>query len=195
MNSGKIMNKRNLFRFSAVCSFLSGLLLIIGWTVNINRDSLIGASLVLVGYVLGLFAFMGIYGIQYKRLKIIGFLGFIFVIIAIALFVPWAFLDIARISGVASEVGWREVQENGPTQVIGVIGGAGFVLGFFLLGLDTFRAKVLSRWPAILLIIASIMPLIYIWIPVGKLLPRIGGFALLGFGWNLWILSKNKDLT
>ncbi len=189
------MKKGNFFRFSAVCSLLSGLFLTIGWTINIRRDSLTGASLLLIAYVLALFAFMGIYGIQYKRLTIIGFIGFIFVVAANALFVPWVFLDIARISGVAAQVDWKEVQDIGPTNVIAVIGGIGFVLGFFLLGVDTIRAKVFSKWPAILLIIAGIMPLIYTWLPIGKLLPRIAGLALLGFSWNLWILSKPKTNT
>ncbi|MGI9552489.1 MAG: hypothetical protein ACR2MT_14905 [Aurantibacter sp.] len=189
------MKKNDLYRFSAICCVISGLFLIIGWTLNINRDSLTGASIVLIAYVLALFAFMGIYGIQYKKLKIIGFLGFVLVTAASTLFVPWLFLDIARISGVAQEVDWQEVQDIGPTHVIGVCGGIGFVLGFFLLGADTIRAKVFSKWPAILLILAGIMPLIYTWLPIGKLLPRIAGLALLGFGWNLWILSRPKIKT
>jgi hypothetical protein len=187
------MGKGNLLRFSAICSFLSGLFLTIGWTINIRRDSLTGASLLLIAYVLAIFAFMGIYGVQYKRLTFLGFIGFICVIIANALFVPWVFLDIARLSEVAAQIDWKDAQEIGATHVIGVFGGVGFVLGFFLLGLDTIRAKVFNRWPAILLIIASIMPLIYSWLTVGKLLPRIGGLALMGFGWNLWVLSKNTN--
>ncbi|PCJ94920.1 MAG: hypothetical protein COA50_11095 [Flavobacteriaceae bacterium] len=182
------MKKSHLYRFSAICSLISGLFLTIGWTLNINRDSLVGAFMVLIAYVLAIFAFMGIYGVQYKQLKIIGFLGFIFLIVANTVFVPWLFLDIAIISGVAQQVNWKEVQDIGPTHVIAVIGGIGFVLGFFLLGVDTIRAKVFSKWPAILLIIAGIMPLIYTCLPIGKLLPRIAGLALLGFSWNLWIL-------
>lgn len=189
------MKKRDLYRFSSICGSISGLFLTIGWTLNINRDSLVGAFMVLIAYVLALFAFMGIYGIQRKKLKIIGFLGFILVIVANTVFVPWLFLDIARISGVAQQVDWKVVQGVGPTHVIGVIGGIGFVLGFFLLGVGTIRAKVFSKWPAILLIIAGIMPLIYTWLPIGKLLPRIAGLALIGFSWNLWLLSKPKTST
>jgi hypothetical protein len=186
------MNKNNFFKFCAICSILSGLFLTVGWTININRDSLFGASLVLIAYVLVIFAFIGIYGIQYKKLKIIGFIGFVFLVASSALFVPWAFLDIARVSGVAEHVNWKEVQEVGATHIVGVFGGVGFVLGFFFLGLDTIKAKIFSKWPAIILMLASIMPLIYIWLPIGKLLPRLGGIALFGFGLNLWILSNKK---
>jgi len=189
------MNKNNLYKFSAVCSLITGLFLIVGWTLNIHRDSLIGAFLVLIANVLALFAFMGIYGIQYKKLNIIGLIGFILIITANAVFTPWLFLDIARISGVVPQFNWEEVQSIGPTHVFGVIGGASFVFGYFLLGIDTIRAKVFSKWPAIILIIAGIMPLIYEWIPIGKLLPRIAGLALIGFSWNLWTLTKPNTNT
>lgn len=180
-----------LFKLCAACSAISGLCLTIGWTLNISRDSMVGAILVLIAYVLALFAYMGIYGIQYEKTTFLGFLGFMLLIMANALFVPWAFLDIARISGVA-QVDWREAQETGITHVIGVFGGVGFVFGFLLLGFDSIRARVFSIWPAILLMVAGIMPLIYTWLPIGKLLPRIGGLALLGFGVNLWLLAVKR---
>lgn len=170
---------------------LSGLLLAMGWTINIGRDSIPGASMVLAGYVLAIFAFICIYGIQYKQLGIIGLLAFFLIVMSCALFTPWLFLDIARISEIVQGVGWKEVQENGPTHIIGVIGGVGFVFGFLLFGIKTIQAKILNKWPAILLIIASIMPLIYTWVPIGKLLPRLAGLALIGFGLDLWVKSKN----
>lgn len=184
------MNKTALIKFCATCSILSGVLLVVGWTLNIGRDSLIGASMVLVACILAIFAFMGIYGFQYKKLGILGLAGFFLVIMACALFIPWLFFDIARISEMVQGVGWKEVQENGPTHIVGVFGGVGFVLGFFLLGTKTIHARILNKWPAILLILAGIMPLIYTWVPIGKLLPRIGGLALIGFGLDLWVISK-----
>ena len=187
------MNKHLLFRLGALCGILSGLLLVIGWTINIGRDSLPGASMVLAGYVLAIFAFIGIYGFQYKQLGILGLVSFFLIVMSCALFTPWLFLDVARISEIIQGVGWQEVQENGPTHIIGVIGGVGFVLGFLLFGIKTIQAKLLNKWPAVLLIIASIMPLIYTWVPIGKLLPRIAGLALIGFGVDLWIKSKQSN--
>jgi hypothetical protein len=93
-------------------------------------------------------------------------------------------------SGLGSEL--ADVQENGPTQIIGIIGGVTFVFSFFLLGIDTIRAGVFMKWPPILLIVAGTTALIYTWVPIGKLLPRIAGVAMLGFGWHLWILAKNR---
>jgi len=187
------MKKDALIRFGSLCSLSAGLLLAVGWTINIKRDSLIGASLVLAGYVLALFAFISIYDFQREKLGVFGFLAFVLLIISCTLFTPWLFFDIARISGIVTGTGWKEIQESGPTHVIGVIGGFGVVVGFFLLGITTIQAKLLSKWPAILLIIASIMPLIYSWLPIGKLLPRIGGLALVGFGLDLWAKSKKQS--
>ncbi|MEP5611067.1 MAG: hypothetical protein ABJP45_02400 [Cyclobacteriaceae bacterium] len=186
------MRKSDLFRIAAICSLLSGLLLIIGWTINIKRDSLLGASLVLAAYILAMFAYMGIYGIQYSKLTLFGFLGFFFLIIACAVFTPFLFLDLGRISNVVV-ANWKTVQEEGATHVVGVVGALGFLLGYIFLGIDTLRAKVFNKWPAILLIIAAIMPLIYTWVPIGKLLPRIGGLALIGFGINLWVLTRDLE--
>lgn len=186
------MKTKTLFQFSAFCGFISGLFLVVGWTLNIGRDSLVGASLVLAAYTLAIFAYMGIYGFQYHKLGIMGFLGFVLIITANALFTPWLFLDIGRISGIIPGVGWKEVQETGATHVVGVIGGVSFVLGFLLFGADTIRAKVFNKWPAILLIIAGVMPLIYTWVPIGKLLPRIAGLALIAFSWNLWFMLKSQ---
>ena len=104
------------------------------------------------------------------------------------------FLDLARISGVAPSVDWWFVERNGPTGIIAIIGGAGFVFGFLLFGIDTIRAKVLMRWPAYLLILAAIQPLLFPLTGLSKMLARIAGVALIGFAWNLWALSKaNKD--
>nr|WP_299170531.1 hypothetical protein [uncultured Allomuricauda sp.] len=187
------MSKNVLFQLGAVCAILSGLLLAIGWTINIGRDSLIGASMVLAGYVLAIFAFTCIYAIQYKQLGAIGLLAFFLIVMSCALFTPFLFMDIARISEIVKGIGWKEVQENGPTHIIGVIGGIGFVFGFFLFGAKTIQAKVFSKWPAIILMIAAIMPLIYTWVPIGKLLPRIAGLSLIGFGVNLWVKSKGRN--
>ncbi|WP_298792144.1 hypothetical protein [uncultured Allomuricauda sp.] len=187
------MSKNVLFQLGAVCGILSGLLLAIGWTINIGRDSLIGASMVLAGYVLAIFAFTGMYGFQYKQIGFLGLLAFFLIVMSCAVFTPWLFLDIGRISGIIQGVGWQEVQENGATHVVGVIGGVGFVLGYLLFGIKTIQAKLLNKWPAILLIVAAIMPLIYTWVPIGKLLPRLAGLALMGFGIDLWVKSKGRN--
>lgn len=187
------MKSKNIYRISALSSIISGILFIIGWTLNIDRDSLIGAELALGGYVLAIFAFIGIGAIQRSKLNIIGVIGFILIIIANSLFICWVFLDIARLSGMAPSVNWYEIERTGPTGIIGIIGGASFLFGYILFGIDTLKANVLSKWPAIILIIAGVQPLLNPWIGVGKLLARIGGIALIWFGLNIWMVMKNKE--
>lgn len=169
----------------------SGLLLIVGWTLDIYRDSLGGAVLVLIGYVLAVFAFTGLYAVQRSRVGVLGLFGFVATVMASVLFVSFVFMDIARLSGVAPQVDWTVVESTGPTHVIGVIGGLGFVLGFVTFGVATFRAALLSRWPAVLLVVAGLIALIPTELLVGKLLPRVGGLALIGLGWSLWSVAAD----
>ena len=167
----------------------SGLLLIVGWTLDIYRDSLGGAVLVLIGYVLAVFAFTGLYAVQRSRVGVLGLFGFVATVMASVLFVSFVFMDIARLSGVAPQVDWTVVESTGPTYVIGVIGG----LGFVTFGVATFRAALLSRWPAVLLVVAGLIALIPAELLVGKLLPRVGGLALIGLGWSLWSVDLGRD--
>jgi hypothetical protein len=179
------MTIRSLLRASAVAAGLSGLLWIVGWTLDIERDSLMGAVLVLVAYVLAVFAFMGLYAIQYSRAGILGALGFVLVVVANVLFVPFVFIDIARAS-VAPEIDRELIETTAPTLTIGMVAAVSFMLGFALFGVATIRARVLSRWPAVVLVVAALMPAVYPLHGVGKLLARVGGVALLGLGWSLW---------
>jgi len=188
------MKTEYYYKFSAICSASSGILWIIGWTLNIGRDSLTGSSLALAGYVISIFAFFGINTIQRKNQSIVGFIGFVLIILANALFIPWVFLDMARVSGVAPEVDWWYVERNGPTGIVAIIGGFSFVFGFIIFAIDVLRAKILNRWPAYVLILAALQPALFPFIGVSKLLARIAGVALIGFAWNLWVLSKEKSI-
>lgn len=178
-------------RATAVVSCLSGLLLMIGWTLNIGRDSLLGAHLVLAAYVLAVLSFSGLYAAQHRQFGWIGFVAYVLLAIGCALFVSFLFVDIARIGGAAPQAHWQIVERGGgPTQSIGVIGALAFVFGFVLWAVASLRAQRLSSWPAWVLAAAGIAPLLYTWIPIGKLLPRLGGLALLGFGLSLWARSS-----
>lgn len=177
-------------RATAVVSCLSGSFLMVGWTLNIGRDSLLGAHLVLAAYVLAGFSFTGLYAAQRRRFGWTGFVAYVLLVVGCALFVSFLFVDIARISGAAPEAQWQVIERGGgPTQNLGVVGALAFVFGFVLWAVASLRARTLSRWPAWVLAAAGIAPLLYTWIPIGKLLPRLGGLALVGFGLSLWARS------
>jgi hypothetical protein len=178
-----MQNRTNVYLLlSGIVSVLAGTLLIAGWTLNLHRDSLPGALLVLPGYILSMLAFTAIAYFHGNRLSIFGISGFAIIIIAHALFIPWPFLDIARISGVITGADWYYVERNGPTGIIAITGGFTFVSGYLLFATDMIRTKVMSRWPAYLLLLAAVQPFIFPLIGVGKLLPRIAGLALVLFG-------------
>ncbi|NJO88128.1 MAG: hypothetical protein HC831_03545 [Chloroflexia bacterium] len=176
----------------AIISVLSGLLLIVGWTLNIHRGSLPGAVLAMIGYVLAMLAFIAIAYQHNNQLRFFGILGFVLIVIAHALFIPWVFLDIARLSGIVQGVDWYFVERNGPTGIIAIIGGFAFISGYLLFGIDLARIKTMSQWPAYLLLLAAIQPFIFPIIEVGKLLPRIAGLALILFGIQFMRLFRKQ---
>ena len=68
------------------------------------------------------------------------------------------------------------------------------MFGFIIFAIDVLRAKILNRWPAYVLILAALQPAFFPVIGVSKRLARIAGVALIGFAWNLWVLSKEKNI-
>ncbi|MBK8956790.1 MAG: hypothetical protein IPM34_14730 [Saprospiraceae bacterium] len=189
------IKNRLIVRLGSLVCLISGALWIIGWTLDIHRDSLIGAELVLTGYVLSVFAFTAIAAVHYQKLSMLGLLGYSLIIMAAVLFVPWAFLDIARLSGVAPAIDWYFVERNGPTGAIAIFGGAGFVFGYLLFGIDLLRTKVLNRWPAILMLLAAIQPLIFLLSKLVNCYQGLQGFHLSFFAYHLWKYSQsNKDV-
>ncbi|HMU47355.1 MAG TPA: hypothetical protein PKC72_13365 [Chitinophagaceae bacterium] len=184
------MKLKNFYKFSSICSLLSGASLIIGWTLNIGRDSVIGAEIALAGYVLAIFAFVGIGTMYFEKITVFGFLGLCLIVLANILFIPWVFLDMARESGILPTMDWYYVERNGPPGIVAITGGAAFIFGYLAFGIDTIRAKVKNSWPSYLLILAALQPAFFVFTGQGKMLPRIAGVALLGFAWNLRQLTK-----
>ena len=180
----------NYIVLSGFLAIFCEVLLVVGWTLNIERNSLLGSILTLFGYVLTVFATIGICALHFTIFDFRGKLGAALTIFASTLFTSWLFLDVARISEVVPFFDWAEVQSNGPTHKIGVVGGVSFVLGFFLIGFDAIRSGLLPKWPAYVMILASLMPLVYSLVPIGKLLPRIGGLAFIGYGIEMLLFMR-----
>ncbi|MCB1041589.1 MAG: hypothetical protein KDC35_01535 [Acidobacteria bacterium] len=178
---------------SALALLLSGVLLISGWTLNAQRDSLIGASFAMAGYVLSGFGLTGLFAFQSRQTGWLGLFGWFAMLGATFLFIPFVFADIARLSGVAPGLDRKLIESSGGTFVIGAISGVAYMLGLPAYGIASLRARLLWRWPAFLLIAAAFMPLVAMWLGTNKLLARIAGLAFIGFGINLWRLAKSID--
>ncbi|MGH7869030.1 MAG: hypothetical protein ACREP9_15685, partial [Candidatus Dormibacteraceae bacterium] len=78
--------------------------------------------------------------------------------------------------------------------------GIGYILGSLLFGIATLRAGILSRWPAILLIVASLLPVLLVLHSVAALIPpQIQhlmamplGIAVAWLGYALWSEQREQ---
>jgi hypothetical protein len=71
--------------------------------------------------------------------------------------------------------------------VAGVVSAVGYLLGDLLLGLALFRARILAKWPALLLAIGSVATALVPLLPhsLDRLLAFPVGVALIGLGHSL----------
>lgn len=161
------------------------------------------ASIISLKLVMCLFFLVGIAGIYLRQAEKAGWLGLagfllltvsfwlqtafvfaeLFILPVLAASTP-AFID-SFLGVVNGHPGEMDIGALVPTY--GVVGLC-YVLGGLLLGIATVRARVLPRWPAMVLTIAAIVT------PAAALLPheiqRFAavpmGLALAGLGWALW---------
>jgi hypothetical protein len=171
------MSTSNLFRWSGLAAILGGVLLPLSWVVRfvfgVQRP--ISGTLEFAGTILLVFGFMGVYGFQHKESGVIGFLGFLLVIIheCCALGETWL-QDGGELTAAAA--------------VLAPLVGVSMLLGFILLGIGTWKAKKLPRWTAVLWVIGGL--LIVPGFLVQPLLVVIGGLiqgtGFVGAGLKLW---------
>ena len=171
------MSTSNLFRWSGLAAIIGGVLLPLSWVVRfifaVQRP--ISGTLEFVGTILLVFGFMGVYAFQHKESGVIGFLGFLLVIIH-----------------QCSSLGETWLQDGGEltgaAAVLAPLVGATMLLGFILLGIGTWKAKKLPLWTAVLWIVGGL--LIVPGFLVQPLLVVIGGLiqgvGFVGAGVKLW---------
>ena len=180
-------------RLSGAASVVCGVFLIIGWSLNVDRDSLLGSVLLFAAYVLWIFAVMGLYSAQVDRVGVLGLAGYVMLIFGNVVFASILFVDIARNSGLLEHLDYQTLQNSGPTRVIVVAGAAALMCGCLAFGFSTLRAGVFSRWAALLLVVAGLMPLVSPLIGTQKMLARISGVALIGLGIDL--MRRSSELS
>jgi hypothetical protein len=160
-----------------MATILGGVLLPTSWILRflfaVQRP--VSGTIEFVGTILLLFGFMGVYGVQHKQAGVLGFLGFLLVIIhkCSALGECWL-QDGGELTGAAV--------------VLGPLVGVTMLLGFILLGWGSWKANILPRWIPVLWIIGGM--LIVPGFLVQPLLVVIGGViqgtGFVGAGVKLW---------
>ena len=139
------MSSSNLFRWSGLATILGGALLPISWILrfifSISRPYT--GTIEFIASILLVFGFMGIYSFQHKQIGVLGFLGFLLLIIH---------------SGAALGECWLQNGElTGAAVVLAPIVGVTMLLGFILLGIGSWQANKLPRWAIVLWVIGGLL--------------------------------------
>jgi hypothetical protein len=182
-------------RWSGLCLFAAALLLIASrgfdviagqWTA-FQTGQLVGALLLLFGLV-------GWYSRQSNNVGLMGLIGFALAFIGTAVFV--GFMIVAAL---VMPAGSAPTLTNpagqfyvNPTAAVFLLYAGIQILGFILLSAATMRAKVPSRWAALLVLIgiaptalSPVMPTVIDWI--GRVLFSVG------IGWLGWAMFAETD--
>ena len=171
------MSSSNLFRWSGLAPMLGGVLLPTSWilrfVVGVQRP--VSGTFEFVATILLVFGFMGVYGFQTEETGVLGFLGFVLVIIHKCSALGECWLQ-------------NGGEPTGAAVVLGPLVGVTMLLGFILLGIGSWRANKLPRWTAVLWVIGGI--LIVPGFVVQPMLVVIGGViqgtGFVGAGAKLW---------
>jgi len=171
------MSSSNLFRWSGLAAILGGVLLPASWILRFVFDVQrpYTGTVEFVASILLVFGFMGVYGFQHEETGVLGFLGFLLIII--------------HNCGALGECWLQNGEPTGAAIVLGPLVGITMLLGFILLGIGSWKANKLPRWMPILWIIGGM--LIVPGFLVQPMLVVIGGLiqgtGVVGAGAKLWM--------
>lgn len=209
------MSKTSLYRLSGVAAILCGVPTAIFWFLHPSaadpkaaHDAAFWSTMQTPTYmavngmfvailIFCLFGLVGIYARQAERAGVLGLVGYVLGSTGTAVFIGAGSFQAFVAPSLAASEATRHLLEpdgplfKGPLTPIFAGGGMTFAVGFVLLSIATLRAKVLPKWPAILLIPSS--PILGL-SPAMPLVARtIGSFVFgLAFAWLGWALFSQK---
>lgn len=170
------MSSSYLFRWSGLATILGGVLLPLSWilrfVVDVPRP--VTGTVEFIATILLVFGFMGVYGFQHQEAGILGFLGFVLVIV--------------HNCGALGECWLQNGELTGAAAVLAPIVGITMLLGFILLGIGSWQANKLPRWTPVLWVVggALIVPG-FAFQPILVVLGGvIQGAGIVGAGVKLW---------
>jgi hypothetical protein len=202
----------SLSRAAAVAAVLAGLVFI---GVQINHPHLdatavtttewaVRNSLKVLMAVLALTGITGMYLRQIRQIGVLGLVGYVLfalgylTIMCIAFVAAYVLPSIAdsdpsyvnNVLAVAE--GGAATGDIGLIRTALLVEGLGYLAGGLVFGIALYRARVLARWAAALLAIASVLSATLPLLPdsVYRLLAFPNGLALIGLGYSLWRVSR-----
>ena len=171
------MSTSNLFRWSGLATIAGGVLLPTSWILRFVFDvpRPYTGTVEFIATILLVFGFMGLYGFQHEQSGVLGFLGFVLLIVHSCCALGECWLQNGELTGAAA--------------VLAPIVGITMLLGFILLGIGSWQANKLPRWAVVLWVIggALIVPGFAfqpILVVIGGIIQGIGVVAA---GGKLWM--------
>lgn len=174
------MSSSSLFRLSGLATILGGVLLPSSWILRFafGVPRIYSGTIEFVASILLVFGFMGVYGFQHVQSGILGFLGFLLLIIH---------------STCALGECW--LQNGEPTAVAIVLApivGITMLLGFIFLGIGSWQANKIPRWAPVLWVIGGLLivpgfafqPMLVV---IGGVIQGVG---IIGAGVRLWMVNS-----
>lgn len=144
-------------RLTGAVSILAGLFVFSGGMLHVILNRPFGHWLMLLGDILLIFAFTGLYAVQSRQTGIAGLLGYVLAILGMLTISAQDFIVLADTHGLKSA---HEVWMFLYIDVSVILPGTfALQIGVLLLGLSTMYGRVLPRWAGLLLALAVLADL------------------------------------
>ncbi len=186
------MSTSNLFRLSALATFVSGVCIIVGNLLGLLPNPQVGSIIGLFSPVFSLFALTGIYLWQREQAGVFGSIGYIVASFGLALIVG---LDYASVF-IFPRLGENVVEGlmTGPTGMIFMVSALIYLAGVILFGISVIKAGVFSWIAALLFMIGFVAVTLFAFLPgiavtIGSV---VAGVGIFWFGVSLWSFSAKS---
>lgn len=205
----------SLSKAAAACAVLAGLLYIAIQFIHpdetaaaVSTDRWVLVALLTVAMaLLGLIGITGVYLRQTEEAGVVGLLGYLSLALFFLLPIVFSFAEAFILPAVVGDApafvenfngifnGEGTDGSLGALESIGTVAGVLYLAGGLLFGIAVFRARILSSWPAVLLILGAVLAPLTALVPheVGRFAAVPVGLALIGLGLSLWADRNDAD--
>lgn len=186
------MDTVKLLRFGSLVTITCGVFWAMGAVLLLGNSISIAQVILLAASILQVFAILGLYGAQIKRMGILGMVGFLLVTSGSVISLVSLAGNLARFTGANDYLSWFMLVSTLPLIRLSVLSAA---IGFLLFGIETYRAGMLPRWAGGLMSFGGFLILlvgfgaVIILLPAGLILAAASQIWL---GYAVWIEETER---